>query len=43
LCAQLETMVRNNKVDGLASHVDAVAAEVEIVLKALQNLMGPKP
>jgi CheY-like chemotaxis protein len=43
LCAQLETMIRNDKVDTLQARVDGIAAEVEIVLKALQRLMGPPP
>jgi signal transduction histidine kinase/DNA-binding response OmpR family regulator len=43
LCAQLETMIRNDRVDALEPRVQAVAAEVEIVLKALQRLMGNPP
>ena len=43
LCAQLEAMLRHDKVDALQTRVDGIAAEVEVVLQALQKLMGPRP
>ena len=38
-CADIETMIRLEKIEDLDARVDAMSAEVEIVLQALRNLM----
>ena len=38
-CADIEAMIRLEKVDDLDSRVDALCAEVEIVLQALRALL----
>jgi PAS domain S-box-containing protein len=38
-CADIETMIRLEKIEDLDVRVDAMCAEVEIVLQALRNLM----
>jgi signal transduction histidine kinase/DNA-binding response OmpR family regulator len=39
LCADIEAMIRLDKADGLDARVDAMCAEVEIVLQALRDLL----
>ena len=41
-CAEIETMIRLEKSEDLDARVDAMCAEVEIVLQALRSLMDPK-
>ena len=42
MCAELEAMIRLDKVEALDSRVKAMCDEVEIVLKALKNLLDDK-
>ena len=42
LCGEIEAMIRLEKVESLEARVDAMCSEVEIVLKALQQLLGDK-
>jgi PAS domain S-box-containing protein len=42
-CADIETMIRLEKIEDLDARVDAMSAEVEIVLQALRSLMDVKP
>ena len=42
MCAELEAMIRMDKVEALDSRVKAMCDEVEIVLKALKNLLDDK-
>ncbi len=39
LCADIETMIRLEKIEDLDARVDAMAAEVEVVLQVLRGLM----
>ena len=43
LCAEIETMIRLETGEDLDARVDAMGAEVEIVLQALRSLMDVKP
>ena len=38
-CAELETQVRLDRVESLASQVDQIALEIDVVLQALKKLM----
>jgi HPt (histidine-containing phosphotransfer) domain-containing protein len=39
MCAEIETMVRTERVENLESRVDSMCVEIEIVLQALQRLL----
>ena len=43
LCAEIETKIRTERPENLDELAEAMAAEVEIVLQALQRLLNPKP
>jgi len=40
LCGEIETKIRTDKLENLGERIDAMCAEVEIVLKALQRLLS---
>ena len=42
-CAELEAAIRGERLDDLDARVDAVSAEIEIVLQALKRLLGATP
>src|SRR5215213_3891785 len=41
LCAEIETMIRLETLDGLAARIDLMDRETAVVLKALKNVPGP--
>jgi CheY-like chemotaxis protein len=41
LCADIENKIRTNQLENLGERVDAMCAEVEIVLQALRRLLDP--
>jgi PAS domain S-box-containing protein len=43
LCAEIETKIRTDKLENLDERIDAMCAEVEIVLQALQRLLSSTP
>ncbi|HUG23027.1 response regulator [Piscinibacter sp.] len=43
LCAEVETKIRTENLENLDNRVDAMSAEVEIVLQALKRLLDAKP
>lgn len=43
LCAEIESMIRNDRTEGLDAHVDAMEIELDVVLKALHPMLGPTP